>query len=68
MCYIQVPGTFSGLTVEVFLEESEYSADLSEQLGVKLVIGPQTKPTFPEDGGIYLHPGTYSSINIQKVS
>ena len=58
---------FSGLSVEVFLDQSNYMLNkLSKKAGARLVIHDPAVPPLADEFGIDLQPNTASSISIQQ--
>ncbi|KAE8614840.1 hypothetical protein XENTR_v10008329 [Xenopus tropicalis] len=56
-----------GLTMELFIEQSEYISSLSTTAGLRVVLHGQGKMPFPEDEGVNVPPGQESDIGIVKV-
>ena len=58
---------FPGLSVEVFLDQSNYMLNkLSKKAGARLVIHDPAVPPLADEYGIDLQPNTASSISIQQ--
>ena len=57
----------SGLTVELYIEQDEYVAELSENAGVIVNIHDQAVMPFPEDDGVLLAPDMYTWVGITLV-
>ncbi|KAM8972026.1 epithelial sodium channel subunit gamma-like [Pelodytes ibericus] len=56
-----------GLTLELFIEQSEYISSLSTAAGLRVVLHGQGKMPFPEDEGVNVPPGQESDIGVVKV-
>ena len=51
----------------VDIRQDEYIPDIGDSAGLRIVIHPQSTMAFPEDGGITISPGHYTSIAIRQV-
>ncbi|XP_022110548.1 amiloride-sensitive sodium channel subunit beta-2-like [Acanthaster planci] len=60
-------GPFYGLTMELFVEQTEYVRGLQNSAGLKVFISGQNQVPFPEDRGIIVSPGRETSIALHKV-
>ena len=58
----------TGLSLELFLEQTEYIGALSPAAGVKVLIHPRNSMPFPEDQGISIPPGYETFVGIRKVN
>ena len=59
---------FLGLTLEVFLDQSNYMKNrLSKKAGGKIVIHDPNTPPLPNEYGLELRPNTASSIAVQVI-
>lgn len=58
---------FSGLSMELYIEQDEYVPELADTAGVRLVVHPQTSMPFPEDDGVTIAPGTSTSVSLTLV-
>ncbi|XP_063301279.1 amiloride-sensitive sodium channel subunit gamma-like [Pelobates fuscus] len=56
-----------GLTMELYIEQSEYISSLSTAAGLRVVLHGQGKMPFPEDEGVNVPPGQESDIGVVKV-
>ena len=57
-----------GLTLEVFLDQSNYMKNrLSKKAGGKIVIHDPNTPPLPNEYGLELRPNTASSIAVQVI-
>ena len=65
--HIKVPCIFAGLSLELYIEQDEYIAGLSDGAGIRVVLHNNTYMPFPEDNGVSIMPGTKTSIGIRKV-
>ena len=57
-----------GLKLTLNIEESEYVAELSHDVGARISILPQEQMPFPDDEGISVMPGRVTFIGLRKVS
>ena len=59
---------YLGLTLEVFLDQSNYMKNrLSKKAGGKIVIHDPNTPPLPNEYGLELRPNTASSIAVQVI-
>ena len=58
---------FTGLSLELYIQQIEYIGTLSPAAGVRVLIHPRSSMPFPEDQGISIPPGYETSIGIRKV-
>ncbi|XP_041375089.1 degenerin-like protein asic-1 [Gigantopelta aegis] len=63
----QFSGPVYGLSLELYIEQTEYIGALSPAAGVRVLIHPRNSMPFPEDQGISIPPGYETSIGIRKV-
>ncbi|XP_050401796.1 degenerin-like protein asic-1 [Patella vulgata] len=61
------PGPLFGLSLELYLEQSEYIPALSPEAGVKVVVHPRNTMPFPVEEGISVSPGYATSIGLNAV-
>ncbi|CAD5123493.1 DgyrCDS11836 [Dimorphilus gyrociliatus] len=60
---------FYGLTLTLFIDQSQYIKEIAESAGIQLVVHDPTDMPFPEDKGVAISPGKLSFIGFQlKVS
>ncbi len=59
---------FSALQLELYIEQDEYIAELSDAAGVRVVIHNQTQMPFPEDEGFTISPGSQANMGLERVS
>ncbi|ESO89372.1 hypothetical protein LOTGIDRAFT_72911, partial [Lottia gigantea] len=57
----------TSLTMELYLDENEYSEFLADTVGAKLHVHQQGIMAFPEDDGISLTPGLSTSVGISQI-
>ncbi|XP_070580901.1 amiloride-sensitive sodium channel subunit alpha-like [Ptychodera flava] len=62
------PGPFYGLSLKLYVEQSEYVRSVTESAGVRVLVHPQSIMPFPEDNGFSISPGRESSVGLRKVS
>ncbi|XP_013380995.1 amiloride-sensitive sodium channel subunit alpha isoform X2 [Lingula anatina] len=60
-------GPLYGLSLEMYIEQSEYIGDLSESAGVRVQIHSQRSMAFPEDEGFNIAPGYLTSMAMTRV-
>ncbi|ESP00693.1 hypothetical protein LOTGIDRAFT_157983 [Lottia gigantea] len=60
-------GPLYGLTLELYLEQSDYVPALSQEAGIRVVIHSRNATPFPEDEGVSVSPGYATSIGLQAV-
>ncbi|XP_069058102.1 amiloride-sensitive sodium channel subunit beta-like [Pleurodeles waltl] len=60
-------GVSYGLTMELFIEQSEYIETLSTTAGLRVALHSQWEMPFPEEGGVNVPPGQESDIGVVKV-
>lgn len=58
----------SGLQVELFVEQEEYIAELTEGAGMRVTIHPNDAMPFPEDDSLLVHPGTQMFMAMRVVT
>lgn len=58
---------FAGLTIEFYLEQEEYLAELTESAGIRLSIHPQNIMPFPQDDSILVAPATLTFVSLTMV-
>lgn len=51
----------------VNIGQRDYIPNIGDTSGVRVVVHPQRRMSFPEDDGINVSPGYFSSIAIKKV-
>ena len=56
-----------GLQVELFLEQEEYIAELTEGAGMRVTIHANDRMPFPEDDGLLVAPGTQTHMALRVV-
>ncbi|XP_071845764.1 epithelial sodium channel subunit beta-like [Apostichopus japonicus] len=61
------PGPLNGLVLELFVEQDEYLADLTDTIGLSLVVHEADKMPLPEDDGILISTGFNTAIGIKKL-
>ena len=49
------------------IRQEDYIPDIGDSAGLRLVIHPQGAMAFPEDEGVTISPGHYTSVAIKKV-
>jgi len=49
------------------IRQEEYIPDIGDSAGLRLVIHPQGAMAFPEDEGVTISPGHFTSVAIKKV-
>lgn len=59
---------FSGLTLEINIEQHEYVSQLSQEAGVRVFVGVQKEMPFPYEQGISVSPGFSTAIQLRKVT
>lgn len=59
---------FSGLTLELNVEQEEYIGLLSPEAGIKMDISTQGEMPFPLQRGVSLSPGYATMIGLRKVT
>ena len=57
---------FSGLTLEINIQQSEYVHELTDEAGAIVIFHTPRQMPFPYDEGITVPPGFSSSIAIRK--
>ncbi|XP_033107563.1 degenerin-like protein asic-1 [Anneissia japonica] len=57
------PGPNYGLSLELFVDQSEYMDDITDSAGLRISIHDPNKMPFPEDDGLYIGPGQRTSIS-----
>ncbi|XP_064648387.1 degenerin unc-8-like [Lineus longissimus] len=57
-----------GLSLELFIEQEEYIAGLTEDAGVKVLPHHQNDMPFPDDQGVLASPGHLTSISVTKTN
>ncbi|PIK51832.1 putative degenerin deg-1-like [Apostichopus japonicus] len=60
-------GPLYGLTMEIYLEQTEYIPAIQQAAGLRLSIHDQKTMPFPEDNGISVSPGTETSVGVRAV-
>ncbi|XP_069506265.1 acid-sensing ion channel 1-like [Ambystoma mexicanum] len=60
-------GVSYGLTMELFIEQSEYIETLSNTAGLRVALHSQWDMPFPEEEGVNVPPGQESDIGVVKV-
>lgn len=58
---------FAGLKLKLFIEQSQYIAELSHTAGARVVIHDQGQMPFPDNEGHDVLPSRSTSIAIRKV-
>ncbi len=58
---------FVGLQVTFNIDQDEYSKDLAQMAGVRVVVHPQERMPFPEDEGLSVPPGTITYVGVRMV-
>ena len=58
----------AGLTLELFAEQNEYIGELSESVGMHVVVHDNGEMPFPQDLGVNIAPRFKTSIGIKRVS
>ncbi|XP_050390140.1 amiloride-sensitive sodium channel subunit gamma [Patella vulgata] len=61
------PGPRYGLTMELYIQETEYSEFLADTLGAKILVHHQGSMPFPEDDGVSISPGMSTSVGLSQV-
>lgn len=56
-----------GLQLVINIHQEDYIQDIGDSAGLRLVIHNQRKMPFPEDEGVTVSPGHYTSIGIKQV-
>ncbi|XP_078373784.1 epithelial sodium channel subunit alpha-like isoform X2 [Oculina patagonica] len=56
-----------GLTLEINIEQNEYVSQLSQEAGVRVLIGVQKEMPFPYEQGMSVSPGFSTAIQLRKV-
>ena len=56
-----------GLTMEFFLEQEEYLAELTESAGIRLSVHPQHIMPFPQDDSFLISPGQLTFVSLTLV-
>ncbi len=59
--------SFSGLSLELNIEQDQYIGALTQSTGVRIDISDQGEMPFPLDKGLSLAPGYETSIGMRKV-
>ncbi len=57
----------AGLSMELFVEQHEYMAMLTDAAGIRLMIHNQSVMPFPEDLGLSIRPGTKTFVGMKRV-
>jgi len=51
----------------VNIDQKDYIPNIGDTSGIRVVVHPQRQMSFPEDDGVTISPGYFSSIAIRKV-
>ncbi|XP_054756186.2 amiloride-sensitive sodium channel subunit beta-like [Lytechinus pictus] len=57
-------GPLYGLSLELYIQQSEYISSLQPSAGLRLLVHDQNEMPFPEDQGINLAPGAHASVGL----
>lgn len=57
----------AGLELIVDLRQDDYAPGLEDTAGVRIVIHQQRTMAFPEDDGVTVHPGHFTSVAFKQV-
>lgn len=49
------------------IQQDEYVMDIGDSAGIRLVVLPQKQMPFPEDFGLTISPGRYTTIAVDQV-
>ncbi|XP_071488657.1 acid-sensing ion channel 1C-like [Diadema antillarum] len=60
-------GPLYGLSLELYIDQSEYISTIQPSAGIRLLIHNQHEMPFPEDQGINLAPGAHTSVGLSLV-
>ncbi|XP_041464722.1 degenerin deg-1-like isoform X3 [Lytechinus variegatus] len=60
-------GPLYGLSLELYIQQSEYISSLQPSAGLRLLVHDQNEMPFPEDQGINLAPGAHASVGLSMV-
>ena len=60
--------TFSGLTLELNIEQENYIGVLAPEAGIRMDISTQGEMPFPLERGVSLAPGYATMIGLRKVN
>ena len=58
---------FSGLSLELNIEQEQYVGAITQEVGVRIDISNQGEMPFPYDKGLSVAPGYATSIGMRKV-
>lgn len=58
---------FSGLTLEINIEQDEYVSSLGQEAGVRVFVGVPNDMPFPFEQGTSVSPGFATGIELRKV-
>ena len=58
---------FSGLNLELFLEQHEYIGALTETAGYNVAVHHQDSMAYPEDHSVLVEPGSKTHISLTRV-
>ncbi|XP_077988550.1 epithelial sodium channel subunit alpha-like [Glandiceps talaboti] len=61
------PGPMYGLSLELYIEQSEYMVGTTESAGVRVLIHHQDRMPFPEDDGFSVAPGHAFSVGVRQM-
>eukprot|EP00057_Strongylocentrotus_purpuratus_P023572 XP_011678046.1 PREDICTED: amiloride-sensitive sodium channel subunit gamma-2 isoform X2 [Strongylocentrotus purpuratus] len=64
---VSTVGPLYGLSLELYIQQSEYISDLQPSAGLRLLVHDQNEMPFPEDRGINLAPGAHTSVGLSLV-
>ena len=57
----------AGLQLVINIQQDEYVMDIGDSAGIRLVVLPQKQMPFPEDEGLTISPGHYTTIAVKQV-
>uniref|UniRef100_A0A1I8FX90 Amiloride-sensitive sodium channel n=1 Tax=Macrostomum lignano TaxID=282301 RepID=A0A1I8FX90_9PLAT len=63
---VQQTGPLHGLTVTLFIDQTEYVGAVANSAGVSVVVHETNKQPFPEDSGISVSPGQETYIGLKQ--
>lgn len=65
--FVHIQLSWSGLSLELFVEHEEYLRTLTDTAGIVLVVHESDKMPLPEDDGIQISTGFNTAVGIKQV-
>ena len=59
--------TFTGLTLKLFIQQTEYVQGLADAAGARILIHNKSSMPFPEDNGFSVSPGSLTYVGLERV-